>query len=235
MAGIASIWLTRVELPQDLPGNTAEGVAGGRRDNPRGKRVWPLCPTAAHERSLRRTLRAAASGARGCSDGRCNDEGTGGGIRGDTGGDTCAGRVVQHEDSFSLALHERFAIATFPSDATARVACYNLESMEAQWTAQGRASAGGGEGVAVLDREGRCFVDYRPQFMARPQADALLQLLHLETPWVGVRAAAQAGKKRQPRQVRLYLLCCCRRRCIVCGGVGSDQAYLNTHNHSIAR
>ena len=32
MAGIASIWLTRVELPQDLPGDTAEGVAGGRRD-----------------------------------------------------------------------------------------------------------------------------------------------------------------------------------------------------------
>eukprot|EP01063_Lacrimia_lanifica_P037364 TRINITY_DN7645_c0_g1_i1.p1 TRINITY_DN7645_c0_g1~~TRINITY_DN7645_c0_g1_i1.p1 ORF type:complete len:543 (+),score=90.35 TRINITY_DN7645_c0_g1_i1:211-1839(+) len=174
-AGGRSIWITRVLLPEDLVGKrpgdaAATAVAGGRRNNPRGKRVWPLCPSAAHERALRRTLAAAAGG----------------------------GELT------GVDLRTRFAVATYDSEGTARRACESLEAMEVLWTAAGRACLAGGEGTAVLDRAGRCAVDYRAKFLPRAAAAALLQTLHAETPWAGVRTAAQAGQKRQPREVCYY-------------------------------
>ena len=61
----ASIWITRVQLPQELSQGKLprSSIAGGRRNNPRGKRVWPLCPTAPHHIALQEALRTAAEGA----------------------------------------------------------------------------------------------------------------------------------------------------------------------------
>ena len=170
-----SIWVTRVVLPEELVGRDDTTVAGGRRSNPRGKRCWPLCPTEAHGHALRRTLVAAAA--------ELGREGA---------------RLVR------LELRERFGIATFDSAAVASAVCEALEATEVLWTARGRASAGGGEGLVVLDREGTCWIDHRPGLVPRAEADALLQRLRDETPWVGVRTAAQAGQARQPRQVCYY-------------------------------
>ena len=171
-----SIWVTRVVLPEELVGRDDTTVAGGRRSNPRGKRCWPLCPTEAHSHALRRTLVAAVVAAAA----ELGREGA---------------RLVR------LELRERFGIATFDSAAVASAVCEALEATEVLWTARGRASAGGGAGLVVLDREGTCWIDHRPGLVPRPEADALLQRLRDETPWVGVRTAAQAGKARQPRQV----------------------------------
>ena len=200
-----SIWVTRIVLPEELVGRHSTTVAGGRRNNPRGKRCWPLCPTETHGHALRRTLVAAAA--------ELGREGA---------------RLVR------LELRERFGVATFDSAVVATAVCEALEATEVLWTAtlalpltltrtrtstitlsltlslaltevlwtaRGCASPGGGEGLVVLDREGTCWIDHRPGLVPRPEADALLQRLRDETPWVGVRTAAQAGKARQPRQV----------------------------------
>ena len=166
----ASIWVTRVELPQHLAGADEQRVAGGRRNNHRGKRVWPLCPTAVHRHMLHQAVHAA------CTSGRL----------------------------LGLELNERYGIACFDTAETAQVVCRKLEAMELEWVRTGRSSTGGGAGVMVLDREGRCVVDYRPEFLPQDQADTLLQRLGCETRWAGVRTAAQAGNKRQPRQVCYY-------------------------------
>ena len=169
-----SIWVTRVVLPEELVGRDDTTVAGGRRSNPRGKRCWPLCPTEAYGHALRRTLVAAAA--------ELGREGA---------------RLVR------LELRERFGIATFDSAAVASAVCEALEATEVLWTVRGRASAGGGEGLVVLDREGTCWIDHRPGLVPRAEADALLQRLRTRRPgWV--RTAAQAGQARQPRQVCYY-------------------------------
>jgi hypothetical protein len=163
-----SIWVTRVVLPEELVGRHATTVAGGRRNNPRGKRCWPLCPTETHGHALRRTLVVAAA--------ELGREGA---------------RLVR------LELRERFGIATFDSAVVANAVCEALEATEVPWTAtlrtlgpgfagltinltrpstitlslalaltltevlwtaRGCASAGGGEGLVVLDREGTCWI-----------------------------------------------------------------------------
>ena len=96
-----SIWVTRVVLPEELVGRHATTVAGGRRNNPRGKRCWPLCPTETHGHALRRTLVAAAA--------ELGREGA---------------RLVR------LELRERFGVATFDSALVATAVCEALEATE---------------------------------------------------------------------------------------------------------
>jgi hypothetical protein len=62
-----SLWVTRVQLPSELAQsvNQRDGggtvVTGGRRNNPRGKRVLPLCPSATHHDALQSLLARAAN------------------------------------------------------------------------------------------------------------------------------------------------------------------------------
>ena len=165
------LWVTRMQLPAELQQQraTQQEVAGGRRNNPRGKRVWPLAPTPRHRKALRRTLESAAA-------------------------ESPGGRLVE------LELSERYGVATFESERTARGACDRLETMEVEWTAAQRSTIGGGAGATALDAAGRCVVDYRPAFLEPQRAESLQQELLDATAWVGVKPQLPQGS-RQPRQV----------------------------------
>ena len=161
-----------MQLPAELQQQqreTQQEVAGGRRNNPRGKRVWPLAPTPRHRKALRRTLESAAA-------------------------ESPGGRLVE------LELSERYGVATFESERTARGACDRLETMEVEWTAAQRSTIGGGAGATTLDAAGRCVVDYRPAFLEPQRAESLQQELLDATAWVGVKPQLPQGS-RQPRQV----------------------------------
>ena len=66
-----SLWVTRVQLPSELAQSVHQSdsgstvVTGGRRNNPRGKRVWPLCPSVTHHDALQSLLERAANASAG--------------------------------------------------------------------------------------------------------------------------------------------------------------------------
>ena len=162
-----SLWITRMQLPSELAAAADSGVAGGRRNNPRGKRVWPICPGPRHRSALRATLQRAAEAVSGSVD--------------------------------RLRLYERYGIATFDSEATARAVCGALEATEVQWTTAQRSADSGGPGTTTLDAAGACLVDFEPQFLDADVAIKLQEGLLDGTPWVG--AKPDLPPERQPRQV----------------------------------
>ena len=152
------LWVTRVQLPCEQT-RAGDGITGGRRNNPRGKRVWPLCSQYAgdHLRTeLQSMLEQAAAGV--------------------------AGRLEQ------LDIFERYGLAMFDSETTATSVSERLEAMEVQWTTNQRRADSGGPGTTALDAQGTCLVDFVPEFISHSAADALFQDLLCNTAWKGAKS-----------------------------------------------
>ena len=165
-----SLWVTRVQLPSEQ-GRAGDVITGGRRNNPRGKRVWPICSqyAADHLRTQLQSMLEEAAAAGG------------------------AGRLEQ------LEVFERYGLAAFDSEATAKSVSERLEAMEVQWTTKQRRADCGGPGTTALDPQGTCLIDFIPDFLSVDAADTLYQDLLCNTSWIG--AKSELPPEVQPRQV----------------------------------